>query len=390
MKKVVYYTMGDMLPTDVGNKKAMFEYFRYLVSRKDIHLILVIIGNVPKTHQDVYRNMGAELRLIPRHARWSFFEVLNKIGSRLGFDMLWTYFSGLGYRKEFRKVCADADIILMTYACWFVLLPSRTLKSRTIVLTLDIFFYRRSSIGGERWWWQRMNVEINRRFEVAILKRFRKVAVLADYEKDILVKCGMHSEDIIKIGVPISIPELSQPPLAFTERPYNFVLVASSGNVNQQILRCFVERVCPLLPGCHLKVALAGGISKTADTSGAPDNVEFIRLGYLDDLESLFSKSCIGIGTVLCGSGIKVKVVEMVMHNLPVVVTSKGAEGIPLEGDGFVNIDTASEKEVCAVLRRWIEHPEIAQWQGAETGRHVADAFSADKILSDFVQEILR
>ena len=156
MKKVVYYTMGDMLPTDVGNKKAMFEYFRYLVSRKDIHLILVIIGNVPKTHQDVYRNMGAELRLIPRHARWSFFEVLNKIGSRLGVDMLWTYFSGLGYRKEFRKVCADADIILMTYACWFVLLPSRTLKSRTIVLTLDIFFYRRSSIGGERWWWQRM------------------------------------------------------------------------------------------------------------------------------------------------------------------------------------------------------------------------------------------
>ena len=390
MKTVVYYTFGDMLPTDVGNKKAMFEYFRYLAGRRDIRLVLVIIGNVSSQHQEIYQGMCAELRLISPHARWSLCEVLNKIFSRLGIDMLQTYFSGMGYRKAFRKVCADADVILMTYAVWFELLPYKVLKNRAIVLTHDLFFYRRESFNGTGTPWKRFALWLNKKIELAILRRFRKVAVLADYEYNILVDSNVPPEDIIRIGMPIQIPLKSSTPIPFVERKYDFLLVARGGYANRQTVRSFIERVAPLLPNRHLTFALVGKVSETADTSGASKNLEFVRLGIVDDLEAIFEQSRIGVGTVPYGSGIKVKVVEMAMHNLPLVVTSKGEEGIPLSGDGFINIDLASQEEIKTKLQCWLDHPEIAQQDGMETGRYVAEAFSPDKILKDLVKEILK
>lgn len=390
MKTVVYYTFGDMLPTDVGNKKAMFEYFKFLTSRKDVHLVLVIIGNVCLQHQKIYRGMGAELRLISPHRRWSFCEILNKIVSRLGIDMLRTYFSGLGYRKAFREACSDADVILMTYAAWFELLPANLLKKRTIVLTHDLFFYRRESLLGTGTWWRKLNLKMNLVTEIMTLKRFRKVAVLADYEQKLLEQNGIPREDIIQIGIPLSLPQVSVSVIPFSERKYDFLLVASEGYVNQQTVRCFVERVAPYLPDRQLTFALVGGISKTADTTGAPVKLEFVRLGFVDNLEPIFAQSRIGVGTIPYGSGIKVKVVEMAMHHLPVIVTSTGAEGIPLVGEGVINIDVENAENVKARLKDWIDKPEIAQRQGQVTGQHVATEFSPGKILADLMREVLR
>ncbi len=390
MKTVVYYTFGDMLPTDVGNKKAMFEYFRYLASRQDIRLILVIIGNVSEDHRNTYQEMGAELRLIAPHSRWSFWEVLNKVGSRLGIDMARSYFSSLGYRRAFREACSDADVILMTYAFWSNLLPSKTLKERTIVLTLDLFFYRRASLLGTDAWWKRLNVQVNRALEIMTLKKFKKVAVLADYEQALLEERGVPREDIIQIGIPLSLSQVPAPVIPFSGRKYDFLLVASGGYVNQQTVRCFIERVAQHLPDRHLTFALVGGIAKTADTTGAPAKLEFVRLGFVDNLEPVFAQSRIGVGTIPYGSGIKVKVVEMAMHHLPVVVTSTGAEGIPLVGDGVINIDVENADDVRARLLNWIDNPDVAQRQGQITGQHVAEEFSPDKILAELMREVLR
>ena len=390
MRTIAYYTFGDMLPTDVGNKKAMFEYFKYLASRKDIHLVLVVIGLIPLKHQEVYRGLGAELRIIPPHGRWSWWEILNKIVSRLGFDMLRTYFSGLGYRKAFREACLDADVILMTYAAWFELLPAKILRDKTIVLTHDLFFYRRASLLGSDTLRKRLNLKLNRLLEIRTLKRFRKIAVLADYEQTLLEQNGVRRENIIQIGMPLSLPPLPSYTVPFSNRQYDFLFVASKGYENQQTVRCFIERVVPLLPDRHLAFALAGGISQTADTSGAPDHMEFVRLGFVPDLEPVFAQSRIGVGTVLHGSGIKVKVVEMAMHNLPLIVTSKGGEGIPLVGEGFVNIDTEKDDVLKARLLNWIDNPEIAQRQGMETGQCVAEAFAPSRVLAGLLNEILK
>ena len=182
----------------------------------------------------------------------------------------------------------------------------------------------------------------------------------------------------------------SSTPIPFVERKYDFLLVARGGYANRQTVRSFIERVAPLLPNRHLTFALVGKVSETADTSGASKNLEFVRLGIVDDLEPIFEQSRIGVGTVPYGSGIKVKVVEMAMHNLPLIVTLKGGEGIPLAGDGFINIDLASQDEVKKKLQCWLDHPEIAQRDGIETGQHVGKAFSPERVLADLMREILQ
>jgi hypothetical protein len=304
--------------------------------------------------------------------------------------MLQSYFSSLGYRKAFREACSDADVILMTYAFWNYLLPLRILKERTIVLTHDLFFYARASLNGTNTWWKRLSVKINKAFEIATLKRFRKIAVLADYEQELLVKSGIPLEDIIQIGMPIRIPSQPTVTIPFSDRKFDFLLVARGGYANRQTVRCFIDRVAPLLPKRHLTFALIGKVSQTADTSGAPVNLEFLRLGCVDDLEPFFMQSRIGVGVVPYGSGIKVKVVEMAMHYLPLIFTSKGGEGILQKGEGFINIDTARPEEIKAKLQCWLENPMVAQRHGKETGEHVAKVFSPERILADLIREILK
>lgn len=388
-KTVAYIVFGDMLPTDVGNKKAMFEYFRYLVAQPEYRLVLCLVGNVPEAHQKIYREMGAELRLIKPSWRWNCFEILNKLASRLQFDMFRSFFSGLAYRTRIQRACADADVILMIYAGWFEVLTRQLLKAKTIVLTFDLFFYRRASIGGVNTWWKRTLVYLNRRLEIAVLRKFRKIAVLADYERDILVQNGIDAKDIIKIGMPLTIPPRTQPPIPFAQRKYDFFLISSPGPENQQLVRMFIEKVVPLLPPRKMTFALAGGICKMADLTGLPDNIEVVKLGFVDNPEEAFAQAKIGVGTVTCGSGIKVKVVEMAMHGLPVIVTNSGAEGIPLSGGGFINIDQVSEDALRDKLNLWLANPDQAQKEGTETGMGVRYEFSAERVMKDLFDLLL-
>lgn len=75
------------------------------------------------------------------------------------------------------------------------------------------------------------------------------------------------------------------------------------------------------------------------------------------------------------------KMVEMAMHDLPLIVLDSGAEGVPLTGSGFINIDHASNDEIGTKLRGWLEQPEQAQRDGAETGAVVRYEFSAERIM---------
>ena len=381
--------MGDMLPTNVGNKKAMFEYFRYLARQREFKILLCIIGDVSAEHKKFYENMGVEVFVIPMAHRWCFWEVLNKMGSRIRLDPLRVFFASFSYRRRFTAICARADVVVMTYMTWFNLLPLRTLRDKVIVITHDLLFYRRASIGGVDTWWKRVCVSVNRKIEVAILRRFRKVAVLADYEKRLLVDNGIEEHKIITVGMPLQLPKAAGQWIPFERRKYDFFLISSSGNENVLLVRKFIEDVLPLLKGRKVSFALAGRICDGIDGLPFPDNVELIRLGVVDDSEPIFLQARIGVGTVTQGSGIKVKVVEMAMHGLPVVVTDKGIEGIPVADKGVINIDHMTSDEIRNSLLHWLDYPQYAEESGQRLCEKVRDAFSPSNALAGLKDSIL-
>ena len=382
MMNIVYYTFGDMLPATRGNTRAMFEYFRHIVKFPNVRLRLVIIGEVTNEHRKIYQDMGAELRVIPFNYRWSAWELVNKIACRIGMDINSVYFSAKGYRKAFCKACEGADVILMTYACWFGLLPEAMLK-KTVVITHDILFWRRLSVVGTGSLLKKLAYTLNRKAELKCLSRFGKVAVLGDYEKELLVKNGMAEDKVICVGVPLHVPRPD--PNIVKHIKYDFLFVGGDGAANMTAVTCFFERVVPLLPSDRsITIGLAGKSANSSVLSSLqmPKNIHLVRIGFVDDMEPIFAASRIGIGTVMMGSGVKVKVVEMTMHYLPVVVSNKGAEGIPLKGAGVVNIDTVGEAKLKECLVRWLDDESVARRDGFETGEIVRTAFDPNVCLA--------
>jgi hypothetical protein len=381
MTTIVYYTFGDMLPTTVGNKRAMFEYFRHIVRFPNVRLRLVIIGEVPWEHRKTYQDMGAELCVIPPNARWSLWELANKIICRIGMDVDRVRFSAKGYRRAFCAACEGADLILMTYACWYGLLPKEMLK-KTVVITHDILFWRRLSVVGSRGL-NKITYMLNKHAELKCLRRFGKIAVLGDYEKNLLVKNGIAQEDVICIGVPLYVPRPD--PNVSKQIKYDFLFVGGCGVANMTAITCFFDRVVPLLPrNRSITIGLAGKSANSPWLSilRIPENVHLIKIGFVDDMEPVFAASRIGIGTVMMGSGVKVKVVEMAMHYLPVIVSNKGAEGIPLKGTGVVNIEEDDESEIRRRIACWLDDESAARKDGFETGEAVRIAFDPNVCLN--------
>lgn len=389
VKTLVYHVFGDMLPPNVGNKRAMLEYLRFVAAQPEWHTILCIVGDVSPEHRKVYEDMGAEVKTIPPNKRWSIWEIFNKISSRLDIDMLWTFFSALSYRRRFSAIAANADVVLMTYACWFPMLDSRSLASKTFVLTLDLLFYRRASIGGLQTPRKRFMYRVNRRCELHVLNKFRKICVLGEYEADILRGLGVPSENLIQIGMPLAIKLGEGTSRPFRSRKFDFFIISGGGRESQNLVRKFAEEVLPLIGERKASFAMVGKICHTTSWIRFPPNVTVVRLGPIDDPEEIFANARIAVGTVTNGSGIKVKVVEMAMHDLPVVVTDKGAEGIPLTGRGFINVDHATPDQIRKVLLTWLDNPDIAERDGRETGSALRQSFHPDVIMAGLKRSIM-
>ena len=106
----------------------------------------------------------------------------------------------------------------------------------------------------------------------------------------------------------------------------------------------------------------------------------------MDDLSVVCSQALIGVGTPPSGSGIKVKVVEMMMNGLPMILTNSGAEGIPCLEGGCLNIDRLSEEDCSAQLSNWLINPSSAVKAGLAQARYLRKIFSPEVTLEQLAK----
>jgi glycosyltransferase involved in cell wall biosynthesis len=160
---------------------------------------------------------------------------------------------------------------------------------------------------------------------------------------------------------------------------------------NEEGIRWFLNRVWPLLldqvPDAKLR--LAGREMPQWLLSLNTKGVEV--LGEVKDAGRFLQSGSISIAPLLSGSGIRIKILESMMHGLAVVSTSMGAEGIRY--DAGKNILIADTPEAFAkALQFLIEHPDKASKIGQEAQALIAEKYHAPAIiqqLQDFYREIL-
>ncbi|MDQ1474343.1 MAG: hypothetical protein QOJ99_5823 [Bryobacterales bacterium] len=120
-------------------------------------------------------------------------------------------------------------------------------------------------------------------------------------------------------------------------RPYTMLFLGSFRHIPNQIaMEWFTRYVLPLiveeLP--QAKLLVAG--SDPPPRHAFPDPMKAIELlGFVEDIQPLFSSCAIFVCPIRSGSGVRVKLLEAFASGIPVVSTTLGAEGLAREDGDF-------------------------------------------------------
>jgi glycosyltransferase involved in cell wall biosynthesis len=150
---------------------------------------------------------------------------------------------------------------------------------------------------------------------------------------------------------------------------------------NYDAMLWFVGEVFPLIlkevPGTQLII--------TGDHSNLPlpssDNVTLA--GYVDDIKTLVASCTISIAPLLSGGGTRLKILEAMALETPVVSTSKGAEGLEVkDGEQILIADTPADYTECVIRLLKDENMRLQLVRKARI--LVQEKYNWDEVLSDY------
>jgi len=185
---------------------------------------------------------------------------------------------------------------------------------------------------------ERLNVPGSRllsRFEVAMIERVEGVITVSETDRRILAdRVDMRHALVAPNGVDTDrYAPAFEPDREAIERPKElgapvFVYHGNLGNAqNSEAITILLDRVFPALREAHPEstLLLIGANPPKTNEPGV------VCTGLVDDLPRWLAAADAAIVPLESGSGTKLKVLEYFATGLPVVTTSIGAEGLPIE-----------------------------------------------------------
>ena len=168
------------------------------------------------------------------------------------------------------------------------------------------------------------------RFELKVLRRCDQIQVCTEENKRYLEGFLPDLAPRIHAGMRAGIDTSLYPFPGGPRKPYTMLFLGSFRHTpNQVALEWFARSVLPLivakLPEATLLVAGSEPPPRHAfiDPSGAIE-----LLGFVEDIQPLFSQCALFVCPIRSGSGIRVKLLEAFASGIPAVSTRLGAEGL--------------------------------------------------------------
>jgi len=249
---------------------------------------------------------------------------------RTGYDVVIAEFSAMGqYLVRNPHMPAVRKII----SCHFGIATSY----RSIARTMGM------SASGLR---SRLHINRAQQYEMDMYRNVDRVLVLTAHDRYALLNADPTLRiNVIPIGVDADYfrPEWDTPPekaLIFTGQ-YN-------GYANLDAVRWFVSSCWPILKKKHpdLKFYVVGPGAQSELKSIARRDSSIVVTGEVEDVRPYLNRATVYVCPIRLGSGLRFKVYEAMASGIPVVTTTLGAEGIPLQnGD---NCFMADQPEIMA------------------------------------------
>lgn len=328
--KILYFIPDCIITRKAGNITRFKQTLAYLNNAENCEVDFVSIKNVggwddrfspEQQFKELYPNLN--LIVIPEKPRYkSFIEkyidykipnILPKIKrflspkKELDFSVNYPYFE----RKFAQIVNAKKyDKIIITYAVWGNLVKKIKYKTHLILDTHDF-------ITGQN---RDKKDKIGKIFqeEMDIINLFDEIWTFSIEEKYIFEQFS----DKKIVHLPIGF---EHQPLIKNEAPkkYDILYIASHNPHNIKSIYWFLEKVLPFI-NVEYKIHIVGHISEKIDR----DYPNVIIHGLVDDIAEFYNNAKITICPMLSGTGVKIKVLESLSYNLPIVTNTRGVDGL--------------------------------------------------------------
>lgn len=313
--KVLYFFPGNPLVRSQGNHVRAYTLLQYF-NAKNITLDLIAEADKHFTEQDVEalksEKLVNQVHFLPKHKKGGlsyFLKVsIPKLFSKIPkpFDR-----RQLNQQQAFNNVLQTNtyDKIIVSYSCWIPLvLDNPYLKGATkIVDTHDFLTSQFKS---------RKDFKLGNFFEgeMKLLNSVDQVWAISVEEKYLF-------EQFIKTPVHL-VPHLTTSKIQSTTKTTDVLYVASENEHNITAAQWFFNKVYPLLE-TNMSITVVGKINKHIR-----DYPNVIKINYVEDLSATYNASKVVICPMLSGTGLKIKVVEALSFNLPVVCNTRGVDGL--------------------------------------------------------------
>lgn len=180
----------------------------------------------------------------------------------------------------------------------------------------------------------------HRRYLARILAGQQPCTVVSEQEKLLLEKIAEQNHCIGIIPNGVDLAEYDQ--VQAEPEAHSLIFTGSFRySPNYQAMLWFVENVYPRIQAGIPNVKLA----ITGDHAGLPlpNHPGILLTGHVPDIKKLIKRSWASIAPLQVGGGTRIKILEAMALSVPVIATSKGAEGLDVAPG--VHLDIADDPE---------------------------------------------
>ena len=224
----------------------------------------------------------------------------------------------------------------------------------------------------------------HRQYIGKLLAQYQACTVASSQEKELLQTASRNTKNVTVIPNCIDLREYD----GYERRSARNTLIFTGSfryQANYEAMVWFLGKVFPLIcdqvPDVELVI--------TGDHCGLPlPTTEQVKLaGYVDDIRAYIAQSRVSLAPLLTGGGTRLKILEAMALGVPVVATSKGAEGLEAQAGRDLFVADRPEDFARAVIRL-LREPETRK-SISENGRQfIGKNYDWTEIMPRFLELI--
>jgi polysaccharide biosynthesis protein PslH len=384
-------------PVDKGGKIRTFHMLREL--KRDHHITYLTLddGSAQSNAREMACEYSHEVICVPHSAREKFSvafyaELATNLISPLPYAI--KKYESAEMRREIHERAAEFDLVVCDFLTPAINVPPK-LGCPTLLFQHNV----------EAMIWKRhyevQSHPLKRAYLRGQWRKMQKFERQASHEFDCVVAVSRDDRELMKqdygleavYDIPTGVDtEFFRPSGTVMPKPFNIVFTGSMDWLpNEDAMRYFTEQILPIIKKEIPEVTLTvvgrnpyPGLLELSERDPAIDVT-----GRVDDVRPYIDAAAAYIVPLRIGGGTRLKIYEAMAMEKPLVSTTVGAEGLPVQNDEELILADTPEAFAAAVVRV-LQDRALAQSLGQRAAARVRESFGWRRVAEDFASHCQR